>query len=311
MSVVVAIQGGGTHCIVAVASEPREIGSGAPQVEVPTSDPDATFAALADAAHDLVGERSITAVGVASFGPLERRLGRVAQTPKPGWSGFDWRGRCLESFGKVPIVVETDVTAAALAEWQYGAAIGARVTAYVTVGTGIGAGVLLGGNAVAGAHHAEMGHIRVPRVDGDRFVGICPFHGDCLEGLASGPAIAARWGIAADDLAPEHPAWALESAYLGAGLATTMLIAAPDRLVLGGGVGARPHLLESTRSAIERSLAGYLGDLSDPIGATVVAPHFVGNAELVGAGLLASRWARPRRVARTRRRDRPAAEGGS
>jgi fructokinase len=307
MSVVVAIQAGGTHCIVAVAERVREIGDAAPQVTVSTGDPAVTFAEIATAAHELAGGRPIAAVGVAAFGPIERRLGRVGQTPKPGWSGFDWRGRCLEAFGSVPVVVETDVTAAALAEWQYGAAVGARVAVYVTVGTGIGAGLLLGGVTVAGMRHPEMGHIRVPRVGDDRFAGVCPFHGDCLEGLASGPAIAARWGTPAEDLPESHPAWSLESAYLGAGLSTIMLACAPDRVVLGGGVGATPHLLEPTRTEVERILAGYLGDLPGGIGATVVAPHFSGDAELVGAGVLASRWARPRRLTRTRRRDRPGA----
>ena len=272
---------GGTKCTALVAHG-RDI---VDRIDLPTTDPAATLAALAGwlAQHD------IAALGIASFGPLgldpaRADYGCITTTPKPGWAGCD----LLAAFAAlaVPAAIDTDVAGAALAEGRWGAAQGCAVHVYLTIGTGIGGGVVVDGRAVHGRIHPELGHVRVRRQPGDSFAGICPYHGDCLEGLASGPAIAARTGTAAHLLPPDHPVWPAVAAEIAELCALLVLTLSPQRISIGGGVGmGQPQLLAPIRAHVADLLGGYvdgfdpaafigppgLGDLAGPLGAIALA----------------------------------------
>jgi len=204
------------------------------------------------------------AVGIGAFGPLELRpgdrYGHIASTPKPGWSGADLVGPVRAALG-VPVEIDTDVNAAALAEARWGAAQGLGSFVYMTVGTGIGAGALVDGRPIHGLVHPEMGHVSVPRQAGDDFPGICPFHGACFEGMASGPAMSARWGVPAQDLVGEarDRAVDLEARYLAEGLRNIVYALAPERIVIGGGVAEMPGLLPAVQARLVERLGGYPG----------------------------------------------------
>ncbi len=205
------------------------------------------------------------AIGIAAFGPIELRpsaanYGRMLRTPKPHWSGASIVDPVQRAF-ELPIAVATDVEGAAVAEGLIGAAEGADPFVYITIGTGIGAGVISKGQPFRGLVHPEIGHMAIPRQAGDSFPGGCPFHGDCLEGMASGPAMAGRWGRRAEELsgAVREKAMALEAAYLALGLRTIIFSFAPERIVIGGGVGLTPGLLPRMRHALETSLGNYPG----------------------------------------------------
>ena len=225
--------------------------------EGPTTTPEATLARMRGF---FASAPPIAALGVAAFGPLELDAaapgwGHVLRTPKPGWSGTPLGPWLREALG-VPVALETDVNAAALAEAAAGAGRGADPVAYLTVGTGIGLGVATGGRALHGLLHPEAGHLCVRREPDDDFAGCCPLHGDCWEGLASGPAVAARWGMDPATLGAGHPAWDLEARYLVAGLASVVLVLAPQRVVLGGGVGRRPGVLARPGPRLGAALGG-------------------------------------------------------
>ena len=225
---------------------------------------------------------ALGAIGIAAFGPLvrdelARDYGRVLNTPKPGWSGSNLRAGLARRFG-VPVAIDTDVNAAACAEWQRGAGRGIRSLAYVTVGTGIGGGLVLEGRPLAGAMHPEIGHIRLARRERDLAPSVCPFHENCVEGLASGPAITRRLG-ANRALADDPGMLELVADYLGELAATLVLSWSPERIVWGGGVLATPGLLERLRSALGRALAGY------GVGERAVAADFCVRAALADSGL--------------------------
>ena len=214
-------------------------------------------------------------------------------TPKPGWSGAPVVAAITAGLD-VPVAVDTDVNGAALAEYRWGAAQGYDPALYVTVGTGIGGGVIIGGAPLHGLLHPEMGHIAVPRArdaagNRDEFAGICPFHGDCMEGMAAGGALAARVGRSADDLAPDDPVWELEAHYLAAGLAQHVLVLSPQRIVLGGGVLQQEHLLPRIHAALRAQLRSYIArpQVDADVSSYVVAPHFGDEAGLAGAFALA------------------------
>ena len=204
------------------------------------------------------------AIGIGTFGPVELRAGaahgRIMATPKPGWAGADLVGPLRDALG-VPIALDTDVNAAALGEARWGAARGLHTFVYMTVGTGIGAGALVGGRPIHGLVHPEMGHVSVPREPDDDFPGLCPFHGPCFEGLASGSAVAARWGRPAEDLdtATRERAADLEARYLAAGIRTLVYVIAPERVVIGGGIVNMPGLLPAVRRRLAELLGGYPG----------------------------------------------------
>ena len=231
---------------------------------------------------------------MASFGPLDldpssATWGRITSTPKPGWSGADLVAPLRAAFA-VPVAIDTDVDGAGLAEALWGAGRGAGSVVYFTVGTGIGGAAIVGGSPLRGASHPEMGHIRVPRHPDDTvFAGVCPYHGDCLEGLASGPAVRARWGAPAEVLPAEHAAWDILGFYLAHACAAATLLLSPHVIVMGGGVMKSPPLLPAVRRWTLRLLAGYpqAAPLAGDLSAYVVPPALGDRAGVLGALALA------------------------
>ena len=225
------------------------------------------------------------AIGIASFGPLDLSRGsptwgHVTRTTKAGWSGADVAGPFARALG-CPVGIETDVNGAALAEARWGAGVGHDSLLYLTIGTGVGGGFVSEGRLLHGLSHPEMGHIRVPRHPDDaQFAGVCPFHGDCLEGLASGPAVIARWGHSLSDLGEDHPGAAMIAWYLGQAVCSFQAVMDPARIVLGGGVMATPGLLAMVRTEAAKAGGGYFA--GDPAEA-VVAPGLGSDSGLLGA----------------------------
>jgi fructokinase len=260
---------GGTKCVCILGTGPNDIRE---QTIIRTAERDATIAqinAVLDGWCRIHGP--VEAMGLASFGPLDLRsdsptFGHITSTVKPGWEGTDVVGR-IAGHRNVPVRINTDVNGAAIAEGRWGAAQGLDDFAYITVGTGVGVGLIVGGRTVFGCNHSELGHIRIARLAGDSWPGICQFHGDCVEGLASGPAIAARAGIPAGEIAADNPIWEPVAHALAQLLHTMLLATAPCRILIGGGVMEhRPHLLALVRHHFVASLNGYL-NLDDVIGA--------------------------------------------
>lgn len=207
-------------------------------------------------------------------------------TPKPGWAGFPLTGTLAAEFPEARLTIETDVNAAALAEAHAGAAAGFDDVVYITIGTGIGAGILSGGRLVHGALHPEFGHLKVPRHAADSFAGACPFHGDCLEGLASGLAMTARHGAPPEDLPSDHPAWDIEAWYLAHGVLALLAVVAPARVILGGGVSQAPGFHARTETLLDRLAGGYFPCLLEK--PFLVPPLLAQRAGIRGALLLAA-----------------------
>ncbi|WP_010339687.1 ROK family protein [Sphingobium yanoikuyae] len=243
---------GGTKCICILGTGPDDIRA---QVEIPTTTPAETLSAVA---ATLAGW-DFAALGLGSFGPLDldpasASFGSIVSTPKPGWSGTD----ITHLAAGRPFMVDTDVNGAALAEGRWGAAQGLTSWAYVTVGTGIGVGSIVSGMPVRGLGHSEAGHMRVPRAAGDDFAGNCPFHGDCLEGLANGPAIEARTGQRGRDVSANDPQWSFVAHALAAMCHNLALTSLPQRILIGGGVAmGQPQLMPLIRDGLTASLAAY------------------------------------------------------
>lgn len=286
---VAAVELGGTRAAVTIGDAPDRCHE---PVALPTTTPDETLARIARAIEDLAGEgQAFDRIGVASFGPLgvepgRADWGRMGKTPKPGWSDADIAGVLQARFG-VPVVIDTDVNAAAIGEGRWGAARGVRSHAYVTVGTGVGIGVVVEGRPVHGLAHPEAGHLLPRRHGDDSFAGVCPWHGDCLEGLISGPALKARLGFPADDLGDDHDVFRLAGEYLGAALSSIVLVACPERIVVGGGVGRRPAVLAAARVALARSLNGYVPQVADQEADFLSPPQLGAHSGLFGAMALA------------------------
>lgn len=284
MSLIGAVEAGGTKFVLALADEAGGIRAHA---RIPTETPDVTMRAMADFFRAAQAEHGpIGAFGIGSFGPiqLDQRAdnwGAITTTTKAHWSGASYP-QALAEFG-VPLAVDTDVNAAALGEWIAGAGQGVASLAYTTVGTGIGGGVLRDGVPVMGIAHLECGHLRPPRVDGDTFPGVCSYHGDCVEGLASGPAIMARWGASLDRLGEEE----LETIahYLADYAAAMVLLHMPERLIFGGGVSKAPGLIPALRRLTEKRLAGFVDHTAlDPgLERYLVAPGLGDDAGIRGA----------------------------
>lgn len=254
------IEGGGTKFNCAIGPSAEEIWA---RTSFPTTTPAETLARAIEFFKEGKAEYGdLGAIGVASFGPVDLHrqseyYGYITTAPKPHWAYTDMVGNISRALN-VPVAFDTDVNCATLAEGAFGAARGIQNFVYVTVGTGIGAGVTSDGRLLNGAMHPEVGHMLLPRFDGDKeFRGCCPYHGDCLEGLASGPAIETRWGCKGQDLPPDHPAWELEAEYLAAMCVNLTLCYAPERIVLGGGVMSQRQLFAMIRAAFTRLLNGY------------------------------------------------------
>lgn len=282
-----AIEAGGTKFVCLVGTRPDDLAASA---RFPTTTPAETLAHVIGFFRE---HGPVAAVGVASFGPVERRgghvrYGHITTTPKPGWSGADVVGPLREALG-VPIGFDVDVAGAALGEGRWGAAAGADDFVYMTVGTGVGAAAVVGGRLARGVGHAEMGHMAVARQPGDAYPGGCPYHGGCLEGLASGAALEARWGRPAEELDGPDRARAveLEAAYLAAGLRSLVYVLAPGSIVLGGGVMELPGLLPAVRAALATELAGYPGLPEHDPERLLVPSALSGAAGAYGALILA------------------------
>lgn len=283
-----AIEAGGSKFLCGVGTGPDDLSE---VVRIPTTDPDQTLSRVIDHFRQVAG---LAAIGIASFGPVEvdemsPRWGSILSTPKPGWSNCDVARRVSTALA-VPVGFDTDVNAAALCEHRWGAAMGVGAAAYVTVGTGIGGGFILRGKTLRGARHPEVGHIVPRRHPRDaEFPGTCPFHGDCLEGLASGPAIKARWGVSLADLPPTHESHEIVAWYLAQLVVAIQAFVAAERLVLGGGVMRTPGLHSRVRILARDLAAGYFGDGDSDVkyDDLIRAPRFGDQAGLLGAICLA------------------------
>ncbi len=278
------IEIGGTKTLVGVGTSPDDLDE--PR-RIETTTPEETLGA----AIDQLGDLDLDAVGVASFGPLELRnghgdYGHITATPKAGWQSTDIHSRLGEELG-VPVGLDTDVNGAALGEWRWGAGRGLRQLVYVTVGTGIGGGAVIDGAALHGLAHPEMGHLAIQRLTDDDFPGLCRFHGDCLEGMASGPALAARFGVPAGDLGGVElsAAVTLVTSYLAQGLTAIVRVLAPQRIIVGGGVAKLSGFFESLRADVAGRLASYPG-LSEHGDQSFVSPPGLGDRSGLAGGLV-------------------------
>jgi fructokinase len=287
-----AIEAGGTKFVCGVGTCPGDLQT----TRIPTTTPQETTGRCLEFFARFAGR--LSAIGIGSFGPVDLRpdsptWGHITKTPKPGWSNTDLAGAIAKGTG-VPVGFDTDVNAAALGESRWGAATDSRSCLYLTVGTGIGGGAMVDGQLVHGLVHPEMGHIRISRNAGDDFPGICPFHGDCLEGLASGPAVAARWGAPADQLPQDHPAWPLHARYLAVALANFLFVLSPEKIILGGGVMSQEFLFPMIRAELAGLLNGYIQAeaVLSGLDAYVVPPGLGDRSGILGALALAERAAR-------------------
>jgi fructokinase len=273
---------GGTKCVAILARSPDDV---LDRQVVPTTSPEATLGAIEDRLCGWQREHGVKALGIASFGPLDLDTGRITTTPKPGWRDADVRER-LKGAAGVATAFDTDVNGAALAEMRWGSGRGFDDFAYVTVGTGVGVGLIVNGRPTRGFAHCELGHIRVARLAGDQFAGSCPFHGDCVEGLASGPSLEARVGAnAVAGLSSEDPVWQSVAWALTQLCQAIVCAVAPRAIAIGGGVlENQPHLVDRIQSMLVDSLNGYM---QLPDGPYVRAPALGGNAGPLGAIALA------------------------
>lgn len=234
-----AIEAGGTKFVCAVGDGTD--GTIAQCRTIPTADPASTLRNVTDWLIDQQQGGPLSAIGVASFGPIDLNkhsptFGHITTTPKPGWQNVDLLGHIARTIPNIPIGFDTDVNGAALGERQWGAARGLDDFLYITIGTGIGGGGMCNGRLLHGLLHPEMGHLRLARIPGDTWHGICPFHGDCWEGLCCGPAIQARWGRPASELPPDHPAWEVLANCIGQAFASLTCVLSPRRIILGGSI---------------------------------------------------------------------------
>ncbi|WP_019830869.1 ROK family protein [Sphingomonas sp. PR090111-T3T-6A] len=292
MSVLAAgVELGGTKCVCVLATGP---GGVVAEERVPTTSPEETLSAIERVLDKWQAERGFAALGLACFGPLQLKpgapdYGYITATTKPGWRNTDVAQRLASRYG-APTAIDTDVSGAALAEGRWGGAQGLSSHAYITVGTGVGAGIIVNGRPVMGIGHAEAGHMRVPRFPGDSWGGACTFHGDCVEGLASGFAVEQRTGKNGGDLPADHIVWSMV-AHAIAGLCHNLVMGSvPERILIGGGVATKqPQILPMVRRMLVDSLAGY-GDavsVSSQIESYIAPPALGDQAGPMGAIALA------------------------
>ncbi len=290
------IEAGGTKFICAVGTGPDEVEE---VIRFPTTTPGETLARAIGFFEEQHRSGPLQGVGLASFGPLELdprspQFGYLTKTPKPGWSNTDLLGT-LRAGLNLPIGIDTDVNGAALAESLWGAGQGLESLVYLTIGTGIGGGAIVNGKLVHGLLHPEMGHMRIPHdLETDPYPGACPFHADCLEGLATGPALAARWNADPSALPPDHRAWNLEAHYIGLALVNLIVVMSPERIILGGGVMDQAHLFPKIRNEVQRLLNDYVQrrQVDAEIDSYIVPPALGERVGVLGAFALAAEAAR-------------------
>ena len=282
------IEAGGTKFVCSVGTGPDDMRD---EVRFPTTTPEETLGkAIAYFQEQQAKHGPLSAIGIAAFGPLDPNpksptFGTITTTPKPHWGNVDVVGAIKKVFN-VPIGFDTDVNGAALAEHLWGAAQDVDNLIYLTIGTGIGGGALVNGKLVHGLIHPEMGHISLPHDWGrDPYKGHCPYHGDCLEGMAAGPAIGERWGQPAYELPADHPAWDLEAHYLALAMRTFICTLSPQRIVLGGGVMEQPQLFPLLREKTQEYLNGYVQSpaILDEMDGYIVPPGLGNKAGVLGA----------------------------
>lgn len=289
MKVLGGIEAGGTKFVCGIGTGPADLIT----TQFPTTTPEATITKAVDWFREHAGP-DLEAVGIASFGPVDLdpnspAYGSITSTPKAGWQNTAIVGAIRNALG-VPVGFDTDVDAAALGEARWGAAHGLSDFLYLTVGTGIGGGAVVNGGVLHGMLHPEMGHIRLPHdLVRDPYPGCCPYHRDCLEGLASGPAMEARWGTKASNLPVDHAAWALEAHYLALALASWVCTLSPKCILLGGGVMRQEHLFDLIRQELARLLNGYIRteQILSGLDRYVRPPLLGANAGVLGALVLA------------------------
>jgi fructokinase len=297
MSVLVGgIEAGGTKFVCAVGSGPGDIRA---ETRIGTTTPHET---IGKAVGFFQSQRKtlgpLAAIGIASFGPIDPEprsatFGYITSTPKPGWANTDFAGTVRRAL-ELPVAFDTDVNVAALGEWRFGAGRGVDNLIYLTIGTGIGGGGLVNGKLMHGLIHPEMGHIRIPHdLVADPYPGHCPFHGDCWEGLACGPAINERWRQASETLPADHPAWTLEAHYVALALVNIICTLSPHRIILGGGVMSNAQLFPLIRRNVQQLLNNYVQSpaILNQIDQYIVPPGLATRSGVLGAFALAQQLA--------------------
>jgi fructokinase len=287
-----AIEAGGTKFVCAIASPDGEI---LRESRFPTRNPEQTLQQVVDFFQEnlpldpATGQISrLSALGIGTFGPVGVNpelpsYGKILATPKKGWEGTDMIAPFTSAFPHIKVKLDTDVNAAALGEGQLGAARDSHSFVYITIGTGIGGGVVINDQIIKGHLHPEIGHLSVYQEKNDSFLGVCPFHHNCIEGLASGEAIYQRWGTKAENLPPEHPAWLLEARYIASLCQTLTAVLSPQRIILGGGVMEQAHLLPLIEQEFQRKVGEYWQITPDYL----VRPMLGNQAGIIGSVQLA------------------------
>lgn len=281
------IEAGGTKFVCAVGTGPDDLRA---EERFSTTTPQESISRAIQFFRQQPADEPLSAIGIASFGPVDpdpdsSTFGYITTTPKPGWTHTDVAGAIRRALN-IPVGFDTDVNAAALGEHRWGAAQGLDTFIYLTIGTGIGGGGLVNGKLIHGLIHPEMGHIRIPHDrDRDPYGGFCPYHGDCLEGLAAGPALEGRWGQRGETLPANHPAWQLEAEYLALGLVNFICTLSPQRIIVGGGVMQQPHLFPLVRRRVRELLNGYLQVpmILEHLDDYIVPPELGNRAGVLGA----------------------------
>ncbi len=295
------IEAGGTKFVCAVGTGPNDVRA---EVRFATTTPTETLGRAITFFREQTSRLGeLAAIGIASFGPIDPKpgsatYGYITTTPKPGWGHIDFAGTVSRELG-VPVGFDTDVNVAALGEWRWGAGQGLANLIYLTIGTGIGGGGLMNGRLMHGLVHPEMGHMRLPHDrEADPYTGHCPYHGDCFEGLASGPAMADRWGQAAHTLPEDHQAWPLEAHYLALALVNIVCTLSPERIILGGGVMSHGQLLPMIRRDAQRLLNQYVQSpaVLGQIDEYIVAPGLGNLSGVLGAFALAEQTCAKKRT---------------
>jgi fructokinase len=290
------IEAGGTKWICMIAANPEDIRA---ITRLPTTQPAETIGeAIAFIHRQIQQQGKLKGAGIGSFGPLDLDIdsptyGYLTTTPKPGWANTDLMSPIQEAL-ELPLGFDTDVNAAALGEARWGAAQGLSDFVYLTIGTGIGGGGMVNGGLMHGLVHPEMGHLRIPHDwEADPFPGICPYHGDCLEGLATGPALEARWGQKGETLPRDHPAWQMEAHYLALGLVNLICTLSPQRIIIGGGVMDQDQLFPMIRVKVQELLSDYISarEILEHIDHYIVPPKMGSQAGVLGAIALAQQAA--------------------
>jgi len=278
-----AIEAGGTKFVCAIGNESNEI---IERVSFPTTTPEETLAHV----FAFFDQYELASIGIGSFGPIDineksETYGYVLSTPKLAWKDFDFLGAMKERYD-IPMGWTTDVNAAALGESEKGAAAGLDNVMYITIGTGVGAGAIVNGQLLEGIGHPEMGHLLVKPHQDDHYDGFCPYHGNCLEGMAAGPSINGRLDMAGKDVDPDHQVWDFMANYIGQALVAYTVILRPERIILGGGVMHAPKMLDKVKEAFDALLGNYV-DVPE-LDSYLVKPGLGDNAGITGAILLAN-----------------------